>query len=134
MKKLMVVLVLGAMLVGPMASQAQAGDREWAVAGKVLAGLFVLDAITQPYHTTTVVYQEPVYYPPVVTYPQPVVVHRPIVVYRPPVVVRRPVVYRRPVVCPPRVHYVIGRPSHRPHAPARPVYRTSYRRDSWHRR
>lgn len=112
MKKVMVVVVAGAMLVGPMAGQALAGDREWAAAGKVLAGLLVLDAIISPRHGPAVVYQQPVYPPPGYC-PPPVVWYRP-VVYRPPVVYYPPV--RR-----------TWRPADRPHVPSRPVYRTSSR-------
>jgi hypothetical protein len=122
MKKLMIVVMVGAMLLGGAAGSAQAGDHEWAVAGKVLAGMIVLDALTSPCRTT-VVYEQPVYYaPPVV---QPTVVYRPPVVYHPPVVYTRPVVYPRPVVyrrpvitCPPPIH----RHGHYRRVPPRPVW------------
>lgn len=115
MKKLMIVAVMGAMLLGPLAGQARAGDREWAVAGKVLAGALILDAITSPCHETTVVYRRPVC-------PPPRVVHHPVVVHRPPVrrtVVRYHPVAHRPVAVP------RCRPVRRPHP--RRVYRAGYR-------
>jgi len=141
MKKMLVTLVMGTLLAGPMVGEAKAGDREWAVAGKVLAGLLVLDAIAEPCHRTPVVYAPPVYHRPVVVYRPPVVYHQPVVVYRPPVVYhqpvvvyRPPVVYRRPIVyhrpvCRPIV--VPRRPTRHPHVPGRPVYHTTYR-DSNH--
>ena len=115
MKKMLVVVMLGALLLGSMGAQAQAGDREWAVAGKVLTGLAVLSAITTP-----VVYEQPACYAPPVAYaPAPVVYAPPPVVYRP-IVVRRPRVIYRPIIVrrPPRViHHrpVHWRPSHRVH-------------------
>jgi len=129
MKKVMVVVVAGAMLVGPMAGQALAGDREWAVAGKVLAGILVFDAITSPHYSTAVVCQQPVYPPPgyyrqPAYCPPPVVWHRPVVCH-PPVVYRPPVVYYPPVCRPVRRTW---RPPYRHHVPSRPVYHTSSRR------
>ena len=91
MKKAIVILVTGAVLVGGMGGQAVAGDREWAVAGKVLAGLVVFDALARPHHRPTVVYGRPTCPPPVVHHRPPVVYHRPPVVYRRPVVVHPPV-------------------------------------------
>lgn len=115
MKKLLIAAVMGALLLGPLAGQARAGDREWAVAGKVLAGLLVLDAITEPCHETTVVYSHAPCPPPVVR--RPAVVHRP-------VVVRRPVAHYRPVVHG-RVITQSCRPVYRPHP--RAVYRAGFR-------
>jgi len=122
MKRILVTLVMGTLLAGPMVGEAKAGDREWAVAGKVLAGLLVLDAIAEPCHRTPVVYAPPVYHRPVV-YRPPVVYRRP-VVYRPPVVYRRPIIYHRPV-CRPII--LPRRPIYQPRVPARPVYHTTYR-------
>lgn len=79
---------------------ARAGDREWAVAGKVLTGLVVASAITHAVaaepRCTTVYYAEPapryycpppaprfVYAPPVCYAPAPVVVYRAPVYYAP---------------------------------------------------
>ena len=129
MKKVMVIAVAGAMLAGPLAGQALAGDREWAVAGKVLAGLLVLDAITTPCPPPTVVYAQPAYPPPVVY--SPPVVYTPPVVYRPPVIVHPPV---RTIVVPPRRpvphHWVPPRPAHRP----RPRHGTGFiSRTGWRR-
>ena len=84
---------------------AKAGDREWAVAGKVLTGLVAASVITpvvqaQPV-CTTVYYSEPApccsYCPP----PAPRVVYAPPVYYAPaPVVVyRAPVCYAAAPVC-----------------------------------
>ena len=42
---LVVTVALGAAGTG---QRAEAGDREWAVAGKILAGILVLDALTTP--------------------------------------------------------------------------------------
>jgi hypothetical protein len=117
MKKALIVIVATAMLVGALAAPARAGDREWAIAGKVLVGLAVLDAIAEPCRPAPIVYHQPVY-------PAPVVVHRPVIYPRPvvyprPVIVHPPVVYTRPAYCPPRV--IHRRPHFRP-----PVYRTGY--------
>ena len=90
---------------------AQAGDREWATAGKVLTGLFAAsvlsDAISGPQYTTTststfysspsysqgpVVVQQPTY-----VHTQPVVVHQaPVVVHQPTVCAPQPVVVHQP--------------------------------------
>lgn len=83
-----------------------AGDREWAVAGKVLTGVAavsVIDRIVNP-PQPVVVYQQPV----VVS--QPVVATAPVVVARPPTVVYvepSPVIYYRPqpVFFYPHYHY-----------------------------
>jgi hypothetical protein len=123
---LVVALAFGLLGAG---TRVEAGDHEWAVAGKVLAGLFVLDALTRPHCSTTVVYEQPVvYHPPVVQYYPPVV-------YQPPVVVHRPVVYHHPVRYGGGVSFHF--PTHRgPSYPRRSVYRTGFRRGSragyWH--
>lgn len=124
MKKMLVILVMGTLLAGPMVGEAKAGDREWAVAGKVLAGLLVLDALTEPCHRTPVIYAPPVYHQPVVVYGPPVVYQQPVVVYRPPVVYRRPIAYPRPVY---RPIVLPRRPIYQPRVQGRPVYHTTYR-------
>ena len=103
MKK--VILTLTVLAVAAAGIQtAKAGDREWAVAGKVLTGLAVASVIThaveaQPAYTT-VYYSEPApgysYCPP----PAPRVVYTSPVYYAPAAVVYRPVVYCAPApVC-----------------------------------
>ena len=120
MKQALAALIVAGMLVGAPGRQAEAGDREWAVAGKVLTGLIVLDAVTSPYRAPTVVYQRPaVYYAPPVVYPQPSVVYQPPVVYGPTVVYRQPTVYYPPVYYGPTVYFSIGRSW-------RPYYRGGY--------
>ena len=69
------ILSLGAASLNP----AQAGDREWATAGKVLTGVVAAGVIAnafQPHCERTVVYQTP---PPTVVYqtPPPTVVYAP---------------------------------------------------------
>ena len=61
MGTLVVALVFGAVDTG---RTAHAGDKEWAVAGKILAGIMVLDAITTPRYQPPPVYQPPVVYQP----------------------------------------------------------------------
>ena len=75
MKKFMLGSVLSAVLA---TQSVKAGDREWAVVGKVLTGVAtftVIDRIVNP-PQPVVVYQQPVvvYQQPVVVYHQPVVV------------------------------------------------------------
>ena len=86
--------ILGSVLSAVLATQSvKAGDREWAVVGKVLTGVAtftVIDRIVNP-PQPVVVYQQPVvvYQQPVVVYQQPVVVYQqPVVVYHQPVVVQ----------------------------------------------
>ena len=117
MKKMLVVVLLGAMILGSMGGQAKAGDREWAVAGKVLTGLMVLNAITTACPTTTVVYEQPTCYAPPVVYRRPVV-------YVPRILYRQPVVYRRPVYRPPVYHQPPRPVVRRAHGP---VYRDARR-------
>ena len=111
-----------AMAVGA-TTPARAGDREWAVAGKVLTGVVAAGVIAEafrpapPAPTTAIVYQTPpptvVYAPPpptVVYAPAPAVVYAPapppppqVVYYYPapaPVVVAAPVCYRPAVYYP----------------------------------
>ena len=88
--------ILGAVLSAALVTQTvKAGDREWAVAGKVLTGvaaITVIDRIVNP-PRPVVVYQQPVvvYQQPVVVQPAPTVVYvgAPQVVYVQPA----PVVY-----------------------------------------
>lgn len=100
-------LIIGALLASLVITQpvANAGDKEWAVAGKILTGLFVLDKIVSPppqvvYAQPTVVYTQPttvttttITQPTTVTtttqhvivQPQPhVIVQQPTVVYHQP--------------------------------------------------
>jgi len=129
MKRAIVVLLLSAALVGAMGARAYAGDREWAVAGKVLAGLIILDALTSSGHGPTVVYEQPVVYQPPVAY-QPPVVYQPTVVHRPRVFHHPPTVLRPPV----RRHVGWGRmptvrqQHYRPGRSFGPAYRVGFRR------
>ena len=113
------LLLATALGLGAVAPRAMAGDREWAVAGKVLTGLAaasVVSRILDPAPcagTTAVVYQQPPVYvvappPPVVVAPAPVAPPAPVayaapappVVYATPPVVYAapPVVYAAPPV------------------------------------
>jgi len=105
MRKAIAATLVAALALGFVgaAPRAEAGDHEWAVAGKILAGLVVLDALTTPRCAPTVVYE-------------PAVVYQPSPVYYPPAVVYPPVVYRQPVVVPAPVYY----------PPARPYYGASF--------
>ena len=89
MKKLIIGVILTSLLITQ--PVANAGDKEWAVAGKILTGLFVLDKIVTP--QPTVVYTQQ----PVVVQQQPVVVQQqPVVVQQPPVIIQQPpVVYQQ---------------------------------------
>lgn len=72
MKKVIVGIVLASLMS---LQTAKAGDREWAVVGKVLTGvavIHVVDRIVNP--PTQVVYVQP---QPVVVQPQPVVYYQP---------------------------------------------------------
>ncbi|HTI72400.1 MAG TPA: hypothetical protein VMF06_20670 [Candidatus Limnocylindria bacterium] len=112
-------------------SVAQAGQGEWATAGKVLTGVFaagVLARALEPAPTTAVVYQTP---PPVVYQPAPV--YQPVYQPAPQVVYQAPpqVVYQAP---PPVVYYSAPAPVYYP-APVvvvrsgcYPVYHHPYRR------
>jgi hypothetical protein len=101
---------LTAVVMGPLGIEARAGDREWAVAGKVLTGVVAAGVISRalepaPCAPTTVVMAAPVMVapPPVVVMPAPVY-------YRVP----PPVVVSAPVVVPAPVHYHhVGRPHRR---------------------
>jgi len=103
MKKLIIGVILTSLLITQ--PVANAGDKEWAVAGKILTGLFVLDKIVTPQPTVVytqqpvVVQQQPVVVQqqPVVVQQQPVVVQQqPVVVQQPPVIIQQPpVVYQQ---------------------------------------
>ncbi|MFO1487326.1 MAG: hypothetical protein U1F65_02500 [Verrucomicrobiota bacterium] len=101
---------------------AKAGDREWAVAGKVLTGLVIASAINHAiaddHCHSTVYYQAPA---PVVYCPPP-----PRVVYAPAYCPPAPRIVYAPAYCPPPVVYrapacyepapvVVVRPGHRHH-------------------
>lgn len=90
MKNLLIGTVFAATLVG---QSVRAGDREWAVAGKVLTGVaavHVIDHIVNPRPQVVYVQQ-----PTVVVQPAPQVVAAPVVVAPAPqmVYVQQPVVY-----------------------------------------
>ena len=125
MKKAMAMMLVGAVVLGFVgaAPKAEAGGHGWEVAGKVLAGLLVLDALTSNHCSAPVVYEQPVAYYPTPYYSTPV--YRRPVVYAPPVVYSRPVVLPRPVYCPP------PRPMYAPRVPA---YRAGFHSRSWHGR
>ncbi len=103
MTPLLLAMALG---LGAVAPRTMAGDREWAVAGKVLTGLAaasVVSRILDPAPcagTTAVVYQQPPVY--VVAQPAPVVVAHPAVIAPAPVAPPAPVAYAVP---PPTVVY-----------------------------
>jgi hypothetical protein len=103
MKKIVLAVTLLA-LAGSQVQNARAGDREWAVVGKVLTGIAAVDIIGHAIADRPAYYAPaPVaYYPPPVTYCPPPVVYRPapVVVYQQPVCFQPApaVVYRRPVV------------------------------------
>ena len=84
MKRLQTGLLVTAMTLGAVGtpSKAEAGDREWAVAGKILAGIMVLDAIASPRRAPAVYHQPMVYHQPV-AYRQPVAYAPPVVRYAP---------------------------------------------------
>lgn len=116
MKNSSILAVTTLAVVVSSATPAQAGDREWAVAGKVLTGVVAAGVIAEAFRpapvvaTTAVVYQTP---PPTVIYtpPPPTVVYAPapppppaqVVYYYPapaPVVVAAPVCYQPAVYYP----------------------------------
>jgi len=112
-----------ALLLGAFSPEARAGDREWAVAGKVLTGMVAAGVVARAFEpvryapTTAVVYQPPVYVavapvvPPAPVYyvpaPAPVyVVPAPVVYYAPPPqVVMVPAPYYMPAPYPVMVHH-----------------------------
>lgn len=117
MKKMIVVAAVLA-LTGAQIQTANAGDREWATAGKILTGVAigaVIAGAANAHASYSVSYSSAPAYcpPPVVVAPPPRVGCAPPVVYVPPrvvcapppvVYVPRPVVgYRPPVVCAPPV-------------------------------
>lgn len=118
MKKTMLIAAVVA-LAGMQIQTARAGDREWATAGKILAGVAIGAAIVSAvdaHASYTVTYSPaPAYCPPpapvVYAPPRAVCAPAPVVVYRPPVVCTPApvVVYRAPVVCAPPV--VVHRPA-----------------------
>jgi len=91
MKKLIISLLTLGVIAG-LAPRAQAGDREWATAGKVLTGVIAGAALVQalqpppaPVYTAPPVAYVPAPAPPPVVYaPAPMVVAGPPVVYAPP--------------------------------------------------
>lgn len=142
MKKIILAAVILGM-AGAGIRTAQAGDHEWAIAGKVLTGLAVASVITHAVapdvsvHAT--VYASPPapgcrynYCPPpapVVSYVRPA--PRPVVVYRAPVYVAPPPVrvVRVPVVAPLPVRVVPA-----PRVIARRDFHDLYRHERYHRR
>jgi hypothetical protein len=112
MKKIVIAVALLA-LAGSQVQNAKAGDREWAVVGKVLTGIAAVDILSHaftpqpaycaPAPVTYCPPTAPVYYQsaPVYYRPAPVVYRpAPVVVYRQPVYVQHAsvVVHSRPVV------------------------------------
>src|SRR5262245_14125656 len=97
MKKLVLAAALLA-FAGTQVQNAKAGDREWAVVGKVLTGIAAVSVINHAIADAPTCAPAPVAYcpPPVVYQPAPVVYHpapvvcapAPVVVYQQPVVVR----------------------------------------------
>ena len=121
MKTVPVLALATLAFAGSSLAPAHAGDREWAVAGKVLTGVVAAGVIAEAFRpapvaaTTAVVYQAP---PTVVYQAGPAVVYQPapppppppqVVYYPAPVVVApapvyvRPVCYRPVPVCAPPV-------------------------------
>ena len=113
MKKIVLAVALLA-LAGSQVQNAKAGDREWAVVGKVLTGIAAVDILSHAFAPQPAYYAPapapvtycppaaPVVYQPAPVFYQTPVVYRPAptVIYRPPVYVRSApaVVYSRPVV------------------------------------
>ena len=83
-------------------SSAFAGDREWAVAGKVLTGVAVVSVVDRIVNPPTVVVYQPA--PVVVAQPVPttVVIPQQVIIQPQPVVYVSPMAYYRPV---PVVYY-----------------------------
>lgn len=102
MKNLMFSCLVSSLLIGNL----YAGDREWAVAGKVVTGVAavtIIDRIVNP--------------PPVVIYQQPMIVQAPVVVQPQPVIIQPvPIYYSTPVIV------------------YRPYYHYGYRSYNWHHR
>ena len=104
MKKALITVTTLAVL-GATVPRVEAGDKGWATAGKVMAGVGAGLLIAKAFEPEPVyVYSPPPVYvqpvPVVITQPAPVVVQQPQVVYAPaPVVVQQPVIYQpAPVV------------------------------------
>ncbi len=122
MKKTILILTAAAIAVAGTTS-AQAGDKEWATAGKVLTGVVagtvlaktVFNQRSAPVYTQTTVYSSPAYRT------APVVVEQPVVVETAPVVVQRPVVVERQVVYQPAT--VVYKPAPVVYQPAPVVVR-----------
>jgi len=125
-KQVAVVATL-ALGLGALVPQTRAGDREWAVAGKVLTGVVAVGVLSRALDpaprvaTTAVVYQQPVHVapPPVVVSPPPVVYYPPpqVVYYAPPpqVIVSQPVYLAPAPVFVPAPQPVVIRHTHRRH-------------------
>lgn len=117
MKKVILVVLLTALLAAR-PQPALAGDREWAVAGKVLTGVAAASVLSRAFLPPPAV----VYAPPVPVYSAPPVVYAPPppVVYRQPVYVQPAPIYVRPapvyvspapvIAYPPPVPYFYARP------------------------
>ena len=99
MKKIVIAVALLA-LAGSQVQNAKAGDREWAVVGKVLTGIAAVDSLSHAFAPQPAYYAPP---PAPVSYcppSAPIVYQSAPVFYRPAPVVYRPapvVVYRQPV-------------------------------------
>ncbi len=106
MKKILLTITVLGFLAGSQVQNAKAGDREWAVAGKVLTGIAAASIITHAIAPAPVyAAPAPVYVAPAPVYAAPAYAYAPaapVVYYQPaaPVVVCPPapvVVYRQPV-------------------------------------
>jgi hypothetical protein len=113
--KTAISMLTALVMAGASSQRASAGDREWAVAGKVLTGVFAASVISRAFEQPPV-YQAPVVYAPAP--PPPTVVYLPapppsvVVVPSPAPVVLAPapiVVYQQPVYVQPAPVYVVQR-------------------------
>lgn len=139
-KMILAAAILG--VAGAGIRTAQAGDHEWAIAGKVLTGLAVASVITHAVTPETRVYSTVYASPPapgcgynycpppapIVTYVRPM--PRPVVVYRPPVYLAPPPVriVRVPAVAPVPVRVVRV-----PRVMVRPDFHDGYRHRRYQR-
>lgn len=97
MKKLVLTLTTLA-LAGTAVQNVQAGDREWATAGKILTGVFAGSVLTRAFEPAPVyTYQTATYVTPTVCAPAPVVVQSvPVYVHPAPVYVQPAPVWVQP--------------------------------------
>jgi hypothetical protein len=122
MKKVVTVLAVCGLLVAG-TQQSHAGDREWAVAGKVLTGVIAGAVIAKSFEPAPVVYHQA---PTVVYQSAPVIVQQPQVVYaQPQVIYTQPVVYQSAPVIVQSAPVVVYRPAPVYYSPA-PVVTQHY--------